>query len=243
MTTALIQNCSHKFFQNIIAANVDQLNIVGETINNNLYQLYYRLKPSYIVFHADLITSEISQFISDFSDSQIRCFLYHDSVSEAIIDRYKNYSNIIHISKQPHSSVLLVPGNLINTQLFFDNKSINKENSIICFLDSQSNIPKFLHEYLYPKTYMPIKLFNMPREPHVQNLGIIDESYKAKLLQNHKYYLSVGKNIQDYTLEAQYCGAIVLDESSIVNWQDIVYSPPSEPPMNYNTFVNQLVKL
>jgi hypothetical protein len=95
-------------------------------------------------------------------------------------------------------------------------------------MDNYETIPESISNYLYPKTNIPIKLFNNNSIAHYQNLGLLDESNKANILQSNKYYVSIANNKNDYSLEASLCGSIVLDVDQIQNYETIEYTEPKD---------------
>ncbi len=110
MKTLLVQNSKSKFIQTSMYCTIPDTNIVGAIIDNNLYKTYYSYNPTHAIFCANKITEEIIQFISDFSATKIKCFIYHENLSFEILDHLKELS-VTHIStikiKPEYKSVLL----------------------------------------------------------------------------------------------------------------------------------------
>lgn len=238
MKKLLVQNCVSKFFKNIINVTIDDCNIIGSNINNNLYQLYYTYNFTHILFKAELINKEILQFIQDFSNNGVRCFVHHSSLVPNLIKDLQNY-NITHFSDKKYDNTIHIPNNLINTRLFFDNSSI-RSDSIVCFCEFIV-LPEFLNDYLYPKTSLPIKLFNNGKIAHPQNLGLISEQDRANILQTNKYYLALSEDDQ-YILEAQHCGCIVLQVTNLNDYIKVPYSAP-QSSIEYVDFVKDKILL
>lgn len=233
MNTVLIQYSNSKFMRTAIFSSVDGYNILGSSINNNLYQIYYSLKPTHGIFHANMITPEIMQFIEDFSHS-VKCYLYHDVLSLDIINHFQPY-NIQHLTYDTtHSDLIHLPSNLLDAKLFYTNTNIVKKDSLVCFIDNLPVLPDFLKDYLYPKNTLPIKLFNNAYVKHAQNLGLLNESDKALVLQNHKYYLILNDH-DEYIREAQNCGCIIVNIKDIENYKSIEYMEP-ESYTDFATF-------
>lgn len=243
MTKLLVQQHNSKFIQNIIYSKINNTDIIGAVLNNNLYQIYYTHKPTHVIFCADNLTPETIQFISDFgNNTDIKCFLYHNrSISEEIYTAFKT-TGIIHICDEKYSGKdecqLLCPNNLINSQIF--NNGTNTNESIVCFLDDYNELPSVLQPYLYPNTKMPIKLFNAPDLKHYQNLGLLDELTRANVLKSTKYFLSLGSSKNDYSLEAQSCGCIILSIADLKEYTSIQYKAPG-PVIDYATFITESI--
>jgi hypothetical protein len=132
MTTLLVQNSRSKFIQSSIYSDIPNVNIIGSTIDNHLYKIYYSHNPTHAIFCANRLTDEIIQFISDFSSTKVKCFIYHDNLSFDLLDQLKELQ-VTHISKikikSEYKSILL-PKNLINSKLFYNNASTVKKESI-----------------------------------------------------------------------------------------------------------------
>lgn len=225
MNNVLIQHANVKFMRTAIFSSIDDTNIVGSTINNNLYQIFYSIKLTHAIFHAGMINQEIMQFIQDFAH-MVKCFIYHDKISNDILKYFEPY-NIIHLTyDNSASNSIKLPSDLINTNLFYNNKSILKQDSLVCLIDGLPVLPDFLRDHLYPKSKLPIKLFNNPNIKHNQNLGMLNERDKASILQQHKYYLILSDN-DPYIIEAQNCGCIIVPINEIDQYLSLKYKEPS----------------
>lgn len=236
MNNLLVQNCNSKFIQNIINLKIDNVNIIGTSINNNLYKLYYTYGITHCLFKAELLNKEMVDFIKEFSNNGVRCFIHHNSPVITTIKEFMNY-NVIHLSSSDSTDIIAVPNNLINSKMFFNNYQ-QRSDSIVCFCEF-SILPEFLSDYLYPKTLLPIKLFNNSKISHPQNLGLISESDRAKILQTNKYYLALSEDDQ-YILEAQHCGAIILQIDQLNNYKNTQYSEP-RISIEYIDFVKDII--
>lgn len=232
MNKLLVQNCESKFFRNVGCLSIDNYQIINTNIHNNLYSLYYTNNITHALFKAELVTVEIIQFINDFSQSNVKCFIHHDTVVHPILNQLSN-GNILHLSNKEHKDCVTIPVNLVNTNVFFNNRD-SRSDSIVCFCE-YNILPEFLNDYLYPKTKLPIKLFNNARVSHYQNLGLISEYDRAKILQTNKYYLALN-NDDPYILEAQHCGSIVLQIADLNMYDQIQYSKPASY-IEYSDFV------
>jgi hypothetical protein len=243
MIRLLIQESKSKFMQNLSYTNISDMHTMNLNLSNNLYRLFYTHKFSHIVFKAELITQEIVQFIQDFSRNNVKMFIHHDKVIDNLVSTLSEYG-VEHLSEYAsvdQSNINQIPQNLLNTKLFnFDTTNNHRSDSIVCFIDDYPTIPEFLDEYLYPKTKLPIKLFNNIYIKHPQNLGLINEVEKAKILQNNKYYLSLGKN--DYIREAQSCGAIVLRPDQLPQYTSVIYSAVTDY-IEYTNFIKDIMHL
>lgn len=242
MNKLLVQNTKAKFIQNLIYCQVQDSNIVGSILNNNLYQIYYSYNPTHVIFSADNITPEISQFISDFS-TNIKCFIFHDQINLAILNNFESFPvyNITNAEiTNPKNNNIIYPKNMINSQLFYKTNNLSKHESMVCFLDNQAMPNEKLNNYLYPNTKLPIKLFNNVSGHNYQNLGVLNERQKAKVLQNNKYYLSLENNKSDYCVEASVCGCHVVSLENIEDYQSVPYNDPPDT-IEYQTFIKERI--
>jgi hypothetical protein len=62
---------------------------------------------------------------------------------------------------------------------------------------------------------------------HHQNLGLVNDVEKSKLLKTNKYYLSLDYE-KDYSIEAQACGAIIVEPDQLSNIDNISYTDHPE---------------
>lgn len=232
MKKFLIQNCNSKFFRNISNVSIDDYQIINSNINNNLYKLYYTENFGYALFKAELLTAEIIQFIEDFGKSNVKCFVHHNNISDTVLSQMSRFA-ATHLSNREGPGCITVPKNLVNTTMF-TNPNIQRSHGLVCFCEYPV-LPEFLNDYLYPKTKLPIKLFNNAKIPHYQNLGLISEKNRAKILQTHTHYLALDSE-DAYILEAQLCGSIVLQVAELDKYDQIKYNPPG-PHIDYSNFV------
>lgn len=236
MNNILVQHSNNKFIRTTIFSSIEDVNIMGATINNNLYQIFYSIKPTHVIFDSSILTKEIAQFVTDFSNT-VKCFFYHHKISSDTIKYFESY-NVFHLThEQNYSNIIHIPDNLVNTQLFYNNTNIIKQNNLVCFLENLPIIPDFLKDYLYPKSKLPIKLFNSSQAPHHQNLGLLNEKEKAAILQQNKYYLVLSEN-DPYTNEAKNCGSIIVNIHNIDKYSLLEYNEP-ESLIDFNTFFKE----
>jgi hypothetical protein len=99
-----------------------------------------------------------------------------------------------------------------------------------------STIPENLNRYLYPKTKLPIKLFNNPNIKHHQNLGILSEIEKATVLKNSMFYLTIDEH---YLAEAWESGCNVLTVPEL----DLLISKKYKTKKYYQTYSSFMEQL
>jgi hypothetical protein len=236
--TLLVQNFNTKFIKNTIYSIIDDTTIINADIDNNLYKSHYRYNFTHIIFAASLLSTEVIQFISDFSQS-VKIFLYHDTFIDDAANILSN-TNITHIVNNNYINdkynIININPYIINTNLFNKNGQSNiRNNSIIGFLDHYNFIPNHLNNYLYPKTKLPIKIFNATNSQHHQNLGLVNDIEKSQLLKSNKYYLSLDYE-KDYSIEAQACGAIVVHPDQLSDLDNVSYTDHPEI-MDHKQFI------
>jgi hypothetical protein len=210
----LIQNSPFKFLNNLLFLNIPDLQIQVFNNDNDLYKIYFNFKPEVIILSNYHLTKNTKQFIEDVH-TETKIFVYHfyheDSYSNVVQEL--NHLNIKHITHHDSENSILIPDNLVNTNLY-NYTDITKIDKIVCFLDGFKEIPPDINSYLYPNNNIPLLLFNNPNIKHPQNLGILAEPHKAELLKSYKYYLSCGA-LNDYSNEALLCGCCVLSPDDL----------------------------
>jgi hypothetical protein len=221
----LIQNSPFKFLNNLLFLNIPDLQIQVFNNDSDLYKIYFSSKPEIIILSGYHLTQNTKQFIEDVS-SETKVFIYHFYPDELKV-KDLSHLNIKHITHHYSENSIIIPDNLVNTNLFnhIDGDKIDK---IVCFLDGFKEIPSDINTYLYPNDSIPILLFNNPTIKHPQNLGILPEPHKAELLKSYKYYLSCGA-LNDYSNEALCCGCCVLTPDDLGS-----YTEKNTDKINYN---------
>lgn len=222
-----------KFLTNLSLTKLPNIEIVSSLINNDIYAHYYRNKFNAAVFSADLVTSEVIQFIREYG-SQLNLYLYHRiSSTLSLVQDLRSICKHLHHGEPINKQCISIPA-LLNDQIFTTvQDSSHKENIIVGFLDNFNSIPNDLTKQLYPATTHRIQLFNGPTIKHYQNLGLVNESDRADLLRKAKYYLNLNT---DYTLEALINKCIILQ---IQDLPDLSISNQSAVPeyKSYRQFI------
>jgi hypothetical protein len=233
----LIQQTNNKFINNISSIELQNYNMYKNTINNNLYKLHYEHKIETVFFVESLLSNEILQYIAEFFQT-IRIFIYHDKLpNKEIIESYKNAC--IHLvnpnfTKVQYTQVIPL---LLNTKLYNNHNQEQKNNDIICFLDNLDTLSLDLKNLLYPNTKLKIKLFNNEKIHHPQNLGILTEKDKAKILKQSKYFLALDES---YVTEALVSGCEVLDIKELSDMKPHKYVTIPKY-ISYETFMESIL--
>jgi hypothetical protein len=210
-----VQQIDDKFINNlIISLRKMSYETISTGINNNLYKLDHIHKFNTYVFVSDLFSNEIAQFISEYhnkNDKQF--FIYYPSNQqyEELVDFNKVCKTL---SWNPiQSTDIRIPENILNKELFSSSDNIHKKNQASVFLDKCANdIPDQIMNYLYPNTLLPIKMFNNSRIIHHQNLGLLNEFDRSKVLIESAFFIDIDNY---YTLEAASCGCDIVSIEKI----------------------------
>ena len=224
MKTLLSDNINHKFINNLPLSGIDNLNVIISSINTNIYELYYRYNFNYLLLDSQNISNAILQFIVEYGN-KLKCYMLFRSENniESFNNDYGSVCKILCDYSLKHKNIgTILPQRFINTRLYNPYVSYPKENIISCFLDNIDNIPQELTDVLYPKTQLKIRLFNGQKFAHIQNLGVVDEIEKAKILSYSEYYLDLN-NLYSYEAQVSHCK--ILDTSSLeslVSNKDII---------------------
>lgn len=222
-----------KFVTSLADIRHPEINIASANIQQNLYKIHYMYNFDAYIFCANLLSSEIYQFINEFVGSGKKFIVYHSNIdTQSIIDALPD--QCIHISNViKHNKVIVIPY-LVNDHIFnsFNDK---KNTDILCFLDNYHDIPQRIVSLLYPDSTLPIKIFSKYIK-HPQNLGIINELEKAQLLNSSQYYLSIDSG---YEVEAVLCGATLVD---INEDKEIIPISTNEIP-KYQTYQDFLLNI
>ena len=238
MNKLLIQNLNNKFINNIALCNTGYCDKIVTETRGSLYKLYYQYKFTHIIFVDSLLNQESIQFIQEFGH-EVCSYVYKDSNTDNY-NHLENIKGVLAYAKPDNTNhkIITIPI-LVNHDLYYLDKSLDKQNQIISFIDNIKAIPDNLQSYLYPNTTLPIKLFNNTEIIHPQNLGLLSEQDKAMLLRSSKYYLAVQ---EDYLAEAWACGCAVLSIDELSNCEPKEYKY-SESFQSYANFLKGLISV
>lgn len=241
MTSILIHNTNNKFIQNCLSIHTDNVSMIDITINNNLYQTFFRHRPQVCIFDANYITEEILQFCGDHGQ-QTSIFFLHTASDTESLRTSAGLSFIKHIGYD-NGYDIVIPTDIINTQLFINNPGHKRVRGCVCFLEHRIPSQELIN-VLYPNTQLPIKLFNSANFRHYQNLGIVNEKDKARLLQTHTHYLDLDYPIHtNYRLEALACGCIPTSVSLLYDLNTANNSTPDAlQHIDNNTYISFIEK-
>jgi hypothetical protein len=225
MNKILVQYCNSKFIQNLSILQLDNTNIQSNIFDKQLYRLYFSYQPTHVVFSADKISEECAQFIEDYQDSTT-IYAYHPN--DQTLSLIPNYpASCFHLvpdslrQSMPTNynldKVYYIPNDLINTAIYYRDDRPRSESIIYFAQKDISCLPDELVNVLYPNTKLPIKLFDIPRIPHSQNLGTLSESEKGEILRNNEYYLTYSSD--EYLTEAIESGCKIVNFEDITNYK------------------------
>lgn len=235
MTTKIvIQKVNDKFINNIELSTTPFCNKKILSTSSQLYKIYYIEKFTHIIFVASLLDNEANQFINEFG-SVVDIFIYNDTVKD--ITYHPNIKGIIQKTKSDSQNKIITIPKLVNNEIYYNDSSISKIDNIVCFLDNVEILPQALNDYLYPQSMLPIRLFNNSTIIHPQNLGLLFEHDKARILKENKYYLAL---TDDYVPEAWACGASVLDVEDLDSLKPTKYKN-AKTFQSYSNFLKVLI--
>jgi hypothetical protein len=221
-------------------------------INDNIYKYYHtrinenNYSDNVFLFNSSYINGEIADFIGSVSKN-IKIIIYIDNKDYSIINN-KDVNYIIDFSSSlnPEINIHKLPENIVNKSLYHNIKTLeNKKDTVIYFSypNDKDNIEK-LKGYLYPRSNLPIKIFDNDSIQHAQNIGYTSEQTKQKLLLDSKYYIHDSNNY--YLEESNLCGCIGLNLSDNPNLlEDIIKAKQSKntnsKPYYYIDFIREII--
>lgn len=217
MIKIYLPKLNYKFYNNIRILNDNNISIFsGDGID--IYKVHNNLKAHIYIFDGYIITNEITEFISEYYNSGIKFYIYHDSfytINKDAIKYIKLAKHLLYTKEyqefNKYSNTIQIPTNLINDHIFF-NKQKFRNDFTAYFLDKDNEIPPPISNKLYPITKNKILLFNNNHIKHMQNLGLVSEYDKADILNEAGYFIP--NKYHDYAIEAVACGCEVIDLNS-----------------------------
>jgi hypothetical protein len=206
-------------------------NVLSVPVQQDLYKIYYKFPFEYAIFLASKFDNEVAQFISEFCSKGIKFAIYHDdNINNDVLQYYGSVCKSLTNTK--HEKCIHVP-ELINQYLYKSNKQ-KKEPIVSCFLDSITEIPQELEEYLYPNSNLKLRLFNNPSIKHYQNLGTLNEYDKSTILNQSEYFLSFDGY---YSNEAIACGCKVLGTKDLKKIDKAKNKKSKQKAQTYQEFI------
>lgn len=217
MIKIFLPEINSKFYNNIRHLS-DNLLEVHSYAPIDIYKIHNRISANAYIFDSSYVSSEIVQFINEYSELPTKTFIYHRNshlnkdmiryikksnhiISHNLFDEFSKYKNTIQL-----------PEHIINEKIFYRTNFKERIDREVYLLDNDKEIPKYISDRLLPnKKDSKTILFNNSSIPHAQNLGILTEMDKAKILNEYKYY--VCDEHAEYMTEAFSCGCVILDKN------------------------------
>lgn len=235
MNKLLVQYINNKFINNIQLSATNFCDKLVTNTSSQLYKIYYQYEFSHAIFIDSMLTNEEMQFVEEFGDV-VDIYVYKDADTQ----NYKScrlIKGVLSETKFDDKIKIIKIPKLVNHDIYHNNDKIVKNNDIICFLDNFKSMPSCVDQYLYPKSKLPIKLFNNQDIIHPQNIGLVSEIDKAYLMQQSLYYLA----IDDYYVpEAWACGCGVLSIEDLDTLKPSKYKY-SQNFQSYSNFLKGLL--
>jgi hypothetical protein len=234
MKNIFVQNTYNKLINNLHYVNIPDIKFYFDTVNNNLYKLYYSLKLSDCIFSSSGINDEIVSFINDHSsDENFNIYIYHDIYNEPLTTILPKCKHIIDEDNYTDYGIKF-PKNIINPNLYHNNNTTKKDR-IVLFLEKETNISDAIKTKLYPNE-TKILMFNNGNIPHDQNIGFLSEITRAEILKESRFFAC---NNDYYAIEAGLCGCEILDMNNLDN--NITKNYQLSNCMNYNEYLGKIL--
>ena len=212
-----VQSYNDKFIENICSVINPTARIESSIINKDIYKIHHQQQYSHYIFVEPIIDHEIASFIAEYCD-QTKIFVYHSNgINLKLIDNTS--SSIMHLSTETNEKTIKIP--LMSNPVQTVKTPTQRDNSICAFLDNCRVLPDDLVNHLYPKSLLPIRLYNHASLKHVQNLGFLTESEKIAILYQSEFCIIM--NNKDYILESISCGCKPIYPSELGKLADSSY--------------------
>jgi len=223
---------NNKFLRNLMLAQIPNLDIMSGAYEKQLYKIHQKHKINSYIFSIEDLNTETLQFIED-NHNSIQFFIYHAVNNVSVIDALPQCYHLTHEKTSNVNNILIPP--LVNDHIFYNKKFKTRANNIIAFIDDLHEFPKKLVNYLYPHHKVNIKIYG-GQFPHFQNLGLVDETDRAEILNNNAYFLSINN---EYVQEAILCGCDVYSLDSLADNKTINHQINTD----YQTYIEFLTNI
>jgi hypothetical protein len=170
--------------------------------HNNIYDLFFTMKPKTIILPIEEYTQEIHTFINDNSIKKPKIVFTVDSF-ESFFGQYRNLINDLN-KKQFLNFHLIVPAKLYSQLLedginaekllaynrlyndhIFRFKELSRNNKVLCILDKNPQSVSLIKPYLYPNSKKHIVMINNSEVAYDQNIGFMLDDDLAKALNTY----------------------------------------------------------
>lgn len=211
---------NNKFNKNLFDMNDEHIKVIPMPTNMSIFKYFYtndylqntdlqENKPVFII-NSSLLNDEIISFIQGASEF-IKFWIFIDS--NFSIDEKLNAKYIVENNTEisPNKNIRYIPPNIVNKNLYENIKVNKKIDQIVYFFDPNSRIDHTgkLMEYLYPATKLRIKMFDNESFNNPQNLGLLSEQTRQRVLLESKFYLHDDSNY--YLTESLLCDCIPIN--------------------------------
>lgn len=238
MKKILIPNINNKLYNNLSLTRSDYAYFMPMYINKNIYNIYYQNPFDIFIIPYSIVDNSIIQFCLEYPD--IKKIIQLDTINYNLdfINTYKSvFTFLIKSNDKISANSMVIPDNLINDQILESIKSLQltKKDYIACFLDEIDELPKDLEKYLYPNTSLKIRMFNNPHIKHIQNLGMLNEIDKIKILSETQGYLALNDLYKNEAL-LNNCRVFTIESLSQMKSE-------TNTKIKYNTYTELLNKI
>ncbi len=210
MKNIFVQNTYNKFINNLRYVNLPEIKFNLDTVNNNLYKLYFNDGVSSFIFSSSSMNNEIVSFLDDSTVNNIDVLIYHDIYNEYLIKIMSKHKHIVDEDNYNGLGIKF-DKNIINSNLYFNNLNVTKKDRMILFLEKKPTIPESITDFLH-RSDKKILMFNNSDITHDQNVGFLSELNRSEILQESSYFICDNGY---YALEAKLCGCKILDINDI----------------------------
>jgi len=217
------ENSYKSFIRSLVKNNDNEkFQLIGNSLHGVLFDTSHKAEPDILIFPSSEYTQEFHDYITEYHN-KIRIFIFANNliVNTKIID-FWNSTNITVVSKIewfPEKT----PEKWISYESLYDddiyknlNQSRNNKIAIYLSLDDEKN-HALLSEVLYPKTNLPLVLFNSPTFKNEQNVGMLTPEDSCKVLNVFSKLIDIDNS---FSLEASVCGIDILENGE--NIQEII---------------------
>jgi len=184
----------------------------------DIYNIHYQINADVYIFDASYVSNEILQFINEYSEVSVKTYIYHSytSLNKDMLKYIKKSKHIVPYNLfeeyKVYKNIIQFPEYIINDKIFYKSNFEQRIDRVAYFLDSDNEIPTNIQNNLYPNTKdSKLLLFNNSKISHPQNLGLLSELDKAKILNEYQYFMCNKYN--EYIAEAITCGCDLVDNN------------------------------
>lgn len=203
------------FIKAVFDNRKDTTEIFSANVHGNLFDIYNQTKVSTVILPTNEYTQEFHDFISEYHQLVKIILFINNVIDNDSILNYWNDTNVICCGRNEliKNSNLLKNKSYLYDRLYdssiFMNTHQARNNKVAVLLSAlNEKNDSILKDLLYPRTSLPLVLFNSTTYKKPQNVGFLSPSDACEIFNTYKSVIDID---HQFILETKACGIPSVD--------------------------------